>query len=64
MLRGAGATITLPYPEVMMPSSAYALPEPVVTPRQGILNFGMGMNVRQFFPIADTPDAASLAVSA
>ncbi|MCA9207194.1 MAG: hypothetical protein KDA55_02515 [Planctomycetales bacterium] len=47
-----------------MPSSAYALPEPVVTPRQGILNFGMGMNVRQFFPIADTPDAASLAVSA
>lgn len=42
--------LALPYLEAMMPSSAFALPEPKVTPRLGIFYFGMGMNVRQFFP--------------
>lgn len=49
-LRGTGAALALPYLEAMMPSSAMALPEPVITPRLGIFYFGMGMNVRQFFP--------------
>ncbi len=49
-LRGTGAAMALPYLEAMMPSSAFALPEPKQTPRLGIFYFGMGMNVRQFFP--------------
>ncbi|MEO2010331.1 MAG: DUF1552 domain-containing protein [Pirellulaceae bacterium] len=50
MLRGSSALLALPYLEAMMPSSALALPRPQVTPRLGIFYFGMGMNVRQFFP--------------
>jgi len=50
LLRGGGAVLALPYLEAMMPSSALALPTPQVTPRLGIFYFGMGMNVRQFFP--------------
>ncbi|MEQ8790184.1 MAG: DUF1552 domain-containing protein [Pirellulaceae bacterium] len=50
LLRGGGALLALPYLEAMMPSSALALPTPQVTPRLGIFYFGMGMNVRQFFP--------------
>ena len=49
-LRGLGASLTLPYLEVMMPTTAFALPEPKVTPRMGLFYFGMGMNVREFFP--------------
>lgn len=52
-LRRGGAVLALPYLEAMMPCSVFALPEPEVTPRLGIFYFGMGMNVRQFFP-ADT----------
>lgn len=48
--------LALPYLEAMMPSSAFALPEPDVTPRLGIFYFGMGMNVRQFFPSDFGPD--------
>lgn len=55
-LRGSGAMLALPYLEAMMPSSAFALPEPEVTPRLGIFYFGMGMNVRQFFPDEEGPD--------
>ncbi len=50
LLHGAGAAISLPYLEAMMPSSAFALPEPERTPRLGLFYFGMGMNVREFFP--------------
>ena len=50
MLKGSGAMLALPYLEAMMPTSALALPQPSVTPRMGIFYFGMGMNVRQFFP--------------
>jgi hypothetical protein len=50
MVRGTGALLALPYLEAMMPCSAFALPEPQVTPRLGVFYFGMGMNVRQFFP--------------
>ena len=49
-LRGIGASLTLPYLEAMMPTSVFALPEPKVTPRMGLFYFGMGMNVREFFP--------------
>jgi hypothetical protein len=49
-LRGVGASLTLPYLEVMMPSSVFALPQPEATPRMGLFYFGMGMNVREFFP--------------
>lgn len=48
--------LALPYLEAMMPSSAFALPEPDVAPRLGIFYFGMGMNVRQFFPSDFGPD--------
>lgn len=50
LLRGAGSAMALPYLEAMMPSSALALPEPVAAPRLGLFYFGMGMNVREFFP--------------
>ncbi|NNE91612.1 MAG: DUF1552 domain-containing protein [Verrucomicrobiales bacterium] len=56
LLRGAGAAISLPYLEAMMPTSVFALPEPKVTPRLGIFYFGMGMNVREFFPKDFGPD--------
>jgi len=56
MLRGSGALLALPYLEAMMPSSALALPRPQTTPRLGIFYFGMGMNVRQFFPKDFGPD--------
>ena len=49
-VRGVGASLTLPYLEAMMPSSVFALPQPEVTPRMGLFYFGMGMNVREFFP--------------
>lgn len=58
MLRGSGALLALPCLEAMMPSSVFALPEPEVTPRLGIFYFGMGMNVRQFFPSDFGPDFA------
>lgn len=48
--------LALPYLEAMMPSSALALPEPEVTPRLGIFYFGMGMNVREFFPAEEGPN--------
>lgn len=47
--------LALPYLEAMMPASTLALPEPQITPRMGIFYFGMGMNVRQFFPTDDGP---------
>lgn len=50
VLRGIGTTMALPYLEAMMPSSALALPEPIPVTRMGIFYFGMGMNIRQFFP--------------
>jgi len=50
ILRGSGAALSLPYLEAMMPSSVIALPEPQVVPRLGLFYFGMGMNVREFFP--------------
>lgn len=56
VLRGAGTLMALPYLEAMMPASALALPEPEVTPRLGVFYFGMGMNVRQFFPQTWGPD--------
>ncbi len=56
VLHGIGASMALPYLEAMMPSSAFALPEPEVTPRLGVFYFGMGMNVRQFFPSDVGPD--------
>lgn len=55
-LRGTGAAMALPYLEAMMPASAAALPEPEITPRVGIFYFGMGMNVRQFFPTDAGPN--------
>jgi len=56
VLRGVGAALALPYLEAMMPSSAFALPEPQRVPRFGIFYLGMGMNVRQFFPEDAGPD--------
>jgi hypothetical protein len=50
VLRGTGTALSLPYLEAMMPSSVFALPEPQVVPRLGLFYFGMGMNVREFFP--------------
>ena len=50
LLRGTGAAMAMPYLEAMMPASAFALPEPQITPRFGLFYFGMGMNVREFFP--------------
>ena len=48
--------MALPYLEAMMPSSAFALPEPKSAPRFGNFYFGMGMNTRQFFPVDTGPD--------
>ena len=56
LLRGTGAVVALPYLEAMMPASAFALPEPQVAPRLGLFYFGMGMNVREFFPKDFGPD--------
>ncbi|MFT5468140.1 MAG: hypothetical protein ACI8UO_003248 [Verrucomicrobiales bacterium] len=55
-LRGAGVAMALPYLEAMMPSSVFALPEPESVPRFGNFYFGMGMNIRQFFPTDFGPD--------
>ena len=55
-LRGTGTAMALPYLEAMMPSSALALPTPQITPRLGVFYFGMGMNVRKFFPTDVGPD--------
>lgn len=56
VLRGFGAALALPYLEAMMPSSAFALPEPEPVRRFGLFYLGMGMNVRQFFPEDTGPD--------
>jgi hypothetical protein len=50
VLRGSGVALSLPYLEAMMPSSVIALPTPRITPRLGLFYFGMGMNIREFFP--------------
>jgi len=49
-LRGAGATLALPWMEAMMPVGAAAPSAPVRTPRMAMLYFGTGMNMRQFYP--------------
>lgn len=58
VLRGGTAILALPYLEAMMPASATALPLAEVTPRMGVFYFGMGMNVRQFFPKEEGLDFA------
>ncbi len=49
-LRGAGATLALPFLEAMMPTGLRAASSPNVTPRMGMFYFGTGMNMRQFYP--------------
>ena len=55
LLRRIAAVVSLALSLAAM-SSALALPTPDVTPRLGVFYFGMGMNVRQFFPTDVGPD--------
>jgi len=55
-LRGAGASVALPYLEAMMPRTAFSFNAPHPTPRMGMFYFGTGMNTREFFPEDFGPD--------
>jgi len=51
VLKAAGATIALPFLEAMIPTRAFASPNPSGIPvRTGFFYFGTGMNMRQFEP--------------
>jgi hypothetical protein len=56
-LRGAGACLTLPWLEAMLPRGARAASEPEVVPRMGMFYFGTGMNMREFYPDGFGPAA-------
>ena len=59
VLRGLGATISLPLLEAMLPRSAWADgATPVVPPRMLVCHFGTGMNIREFFPTETGADCA------
>jgi hypothetical protein len=49
VLKGAGATLALPLMESMFPGSAFGADAPI-PPRMCVCHFGIGMNVREFFP--------------
>lgn len=57
LLRGAGACLSLPFLEAMMPNGARAASAPAIIPRIGTFYFGTGMNMRQFYPEGTGPDA-------
>ena len=51
LLRGAGAGFALPMLDAMMPSSVLAQSAAAnIPPRMAFLAFGIGMNMREFFP--------------
>lgn len=51
MLRGAGATLSLPFLNAMMPATALAQSATLqLPPRMAFLCYGIGMNMREFFP--------------
>lgn len=52
VLRGAGATMALPWLEAMLPRRASVAADAAAgpTPRMGMFYFGTGMNMRQFYP--------------
>ena len=56
LLRGAGACLSLPLLEAMLPVSAFAAP-PETVPRMGMFYFGTGMNMREFYPEGFGADA-------
>ena len=50
-LKGLGATVSLPLLEAMLPSSTLAAGASTkIPPRMVVSHFGIGMNVREFFP--------------
>ncbi len=49
-LRGAGASLALPWLEAMTPRGARAASAANVVPRMGMFYFGTGMNMRQYYP--------------
>ena len=49
VLRGAGATLALPLMESMFRTTGYGA-EAAIPPRMCVCHFGIGMNVREFFP--------------
>ncbi len=51
VLRTAGAALSLPMLEAMMPTSALAQSATAkIPPRMAFMGYGIGMNMRQFFP--------------
>lgn len=58
MLRGAGATLALPFLESMMPTTVLAQSAAAeIPPRMAFLAYGIGMNMREFFPEGEGRDA-------
>tara|TARA_R110002096_G_scaffold4493_18_gene20938 strand:+ start:1947 stop:3305 length:1359 start_codon:yes stop_codon:yes gene_type:complete len=58
VLRAAGTTLSLPFFEAMVPGSALAQSATAtIPPRMAFLAYGIGMNMRQFFPDGEGPDA-------
>jgi hypothetical protein len=55
ILKGAGATLALPLMESMFRGSAFGADAPI-PPRMCVCHFGIGMNVREFFPKETGPD--------
>lgn len=57
VLRGLGAVVALPSLEAMLPSSAEAARDAsAIPPRMVVSHFGIGMNVREFFPKEEGKD--------
>ena len=58
LLRGAGAGLALPMLDAMMPSTVLAQSATAdIPPRMAFLAFGIGMNMREFFPEGEGADA-------
>jgi hypothetical protein len=55
VLKGAGATLALPMMESMFRGSAFGADAPIPA-RMCVCHFGIGMNVREFFPKEAGPD--------
>ena len=58
VLRGLGVSLALPYLEAMLPRTAKAqAAADKIPPRAAFLGYGIGMNMREFFPDGEGADA-------
>ncbi len=57
VLKGIGVTVSLPFLESMLPKTALAAADASsIPPRMVVSHFGIGMNVREFFPTDEGTD--------